>query len=110
MSHFDRTVRVGDRMSFPPGVHSAVTVDGKQILYKNGNKSSEMNKYPYKQLLAEDTREVVSNLSQQMQVLTQEITEIDDEISTLRSNDKSLNDNRKRIESQVTYILSTLHL
>lgn len=97
----DRTVRIGDRISFPPGVHSAVTIDGKQILYKNGNKSSEMNKFPYRQLLAEDTREVLSNLNHQHQALSQEMSEIDQELSTLRSTEMTLNESRKRIESQV---------
>jgi chromosome segregation ATPase len=97
-----KTVRNGDRMSFPPGIHSAVAVDGRTILYRNGNKSSEVNRFPYRQLLAEDTQEVIQNLSQQMQVLRQEIHETENELGGLRLEEKKLNDNRKQIESQVS--------
>lgn len=78
-----------------------MTVDGKTILYRNGNKSSEMNRFPYRQLLAEDTQEVIQNIYQQMQVLRQEIIETERELGELQLEEKKLNDNRKQIESQV---------
>ena len=79
-----------------------MTVDGRTILYRNGNKSSEMNRFPYRQLLAEDTQEVIQNLYQQMQALRQENLETERELDELRLEEKKLNDNRKQIESQVT--------
>jgi prefoldin subunit 5 len=62
-----------------------------------------MNRFPYRQLLAEDTQEVIQNLSQQMQVLRQEMTETDTELTGLRLEERKLNEARKQIESQVRF-------
>jgi hypothetical protein len=85
-----------------------VAVDGNVILYRNGNKSSEMNKNPYRQLLAEDTREVIANMSEQVELLRREMVEVDSALASLGMEEKRSNDHRKEIESQVIWPLISL--
>jgi hypothetical protein len=78
-----------------------VCLDGKVILYRNGNKSSEVNTFAYRQLLAEDTKEVIATLHEQAGLLRREMSEIDSALASLRVEEKKSSDHRKEIESQV---------
>ena len=64
-----------DRACFPPGIASAMTAKGTTVIYRNGNKSSEMLRFPPKQLLAADTSDVIAQLQAEIETAVQEIAE-----------------------------------
>jgi DnaJ-domain-containing protein 1 len=69
-----------------------------------------MNKNPYRQLLAEDTREVIANMSEQVELLRREMVEVDSALASLGMEEKRSNDHRKEIESQVLWSSSPSRL
>jgi hypothetical protein len=79
-------------------------LDGRQILYRNGNKSSEINKFPPRQLLASDTKDIVANLTQQSTQLRIEFEELDNDVKQLQFTERNLQGRRKQIEGQVCFL------
>lgn len=98
---FGRTCRIDGRISFPHGVSSAVTLDGRQILYRNGNKSSEINKFPPRQLLASDTTDIVTNLTNDLSQLKREFEDLDRIVIEMKGNERNYQAKRKTVETQV---------
>ena len=60
-----------------------------------------MNRYPYKQLLAGDTREVIANLQKELVSCREEINQIGIEINSLSNQERQINENRKIIEKNI---------
>jgi septal ring factor EnvC (AmiA/AmiB activator) len=101
------TVRNNGRTAFPPGIKATVTVAGTTITYRNGNKSSEMNKFPYKQLLAADTSEIIANLKSEIDLSMREIEEATRTEEGLRRDREQADKAFRALESQVVHIWMT---
>lgn len=97
----DSTVKNNGRTAFPPGIRAAVTVAGTTITYRNGNKSSEMNKFPYKQLLASDTSEIIASLRAEIDLSMRDIEEATRSVTQLNQEKAEADNVVRGFEHQV---------
>lgn len=99
---------INDQRQFLPGIKQAVTMDGRTISYRRGNKSSEQNNFPYKKLLADDTTEIIANLGvsirrdeEDIASMQEEIQKISEQVSLLENQRKHDEDNVLRLSKEV---------
>ena len=92
---------VNGQRQFLAGIAQAATMDGRTILYKQGNKSSEHSNFQYKKLLAADTSEIIANLHQNISRDEADMETLNVESQQVSATVKQLEQQRKGIESNV---------
>jgi len=96
-----KTIRVNGRATFAPGINQAVTFDGRVISYRNGNKSSEQNRFPYRQLLAADTTEAIAHFENEISVARQDVAATEHEIAGLLSEKRECDKCHREVENKI---------
>lgn len=92
---------INGNRQFLPGISQAITMDGRTISYRNGNKASEQTGYHYKKLLAADTSEIIANLTNTINRDEAEIAEINSSLHTISQNVSQLEKQRRLDEADV---------
>jgi len=92
---------IGGKRQFKTGINQAITMDGRTISYKDGNKASEQSNYPCKNLLAADTSEIIASLTTNISRDEIEIADISAKIQATSHELSKLEKQRQQDESNV---------
>jgi chromosome segregation ATPase len=87
MSVYKRfTVKKNGRLGLLPGASKAICKDGRRtITFRNGNKDSESNNFPYKRLLVVNAGDIIANLEQDIALAREESGSLESRLESLQA-------------------------